>query len=111
MMAVHTFAFEERIVREGDEVGSQDPLLSTHPHYFMPIGTPRSQWPKPQLAPPREPPPPPSPKTIVVATRGFLAPAGHTVLWVKKGDRFRGDSHVGRTLSHQWPENFRVEPG
>jgi hypothetical protein len=88
MVAITTFAQAGRTIREGEEVSGADSIVTSHTSHFAPAGTPKSEWPAPPSATlGAAEPAPPAP--IVVATRTFLAPAGHAVVLVAKGDRFR----------------------
>jgi hypothetical protein len=108
MVSTHTFAHDERIFREGDEIDGQDAILDTLPGYFVPVGTPRSQWPR------HDPPPRPEPapsaaveKRMVVAKTTFTHPSGHVVLLIYVGDQFDADSTLGRTLTGHYPNRFQ----
>jgi hypothetical protein len=36
-ISTRTFAFDERIIREGHEIDGHDPILDLNPNYFVPV--------------------------------------------------------------------------
>jgi hypothetical protein len=105
MISTKTFSFDGEIIREGDEIGGDHPMLETHAGYFVPAGTPRSEWPTPELRLPRDEPKPAPSGRVMVATRTFLHPAGHVVMVTTKGDRVR----EGHMLTRLYPDRFQPE--
>ena len=109
MISTHTFAHDERIFREGNEIDGADAILDSHPGYFVPVGTPRSEWPRDELPPRRQPVAPAAAieKRMVIAKTTFTHPSGHVVLVISRGDLFDADSKLGRILTGHYPNRFQ----
>jgi hypothetical protein len=78
-----------------EELPGKDPLVTMQTTYFVPVGPPRSEWPEPPVAQPR-PLEAAEPAPVMVATRSFAVPAGHAIVMVARGDRFRETHHLVR---------------
>jgi hypothetical protein len=109
MVAITAFAHAGRTIREGEELPGKDPLVRTHTTYFVPVGTPRSEWPEPPVAQPR-PLEAAESAPVMVATRSFAVPGGHAIVMVGRGDRF-GATHQLVRLFPDWFAPERVDDG